>query len=72
VVAACQTSTVQAAFDRYGADRGLFVLPLQLSGRSCYRVVLGTYPDESAASSALQALPSHLRQDLEVRAAKGL
>ena len=72
VVAACQPGTVQAAFDRFGPDRGLFVLPLRLSDKNCYRVVLGSFPDVGAARSALGALPPHLKRDLEVREVQSL
>ena len=40
----------------------LFVLPVELKGRACYRVCWGVYDSRPAAEAALRGLPSYFRQ----------
>jgi Domain of unknown function (DUF4388) len=58
---ACAPETVQKAVDNVsGAE--LFILPVDLKGRSCYRVCWGVYETRDAAESAARDLPSYFRQ----------
>ena len=71
VVVACQIDTVNNAFSNFG-DRKVFTLPLQLSGRTCYRVCFGIFPSKEAAAAAIDALPVGLKKDLSVKTAKSV
>ena len=58
---ACAPETVQKAVDNVsGAE--LFILPVDLKGRSCYRVCWGVYDTRDAAEAAARGLPSYFRQ----------
>jgi hypothetical protein len=70
VEVACQPETVRGDFLRFGRGSGLFAVPLQLKGRSCFRVLLGSFPSQEQARAALNDLPVALRSGLTVRAAK--
>jgi hypothetical protein len=73
VVVACQVDTVKGAFTNYGADRGIFAVPLKLSdGRDCFRVCMGRFNSIGEAQAAIDALPPTLRSELGVRSVKSL
>jgi hypothetical protein len=72
VVVACQVETIRNSFRRFGAERKVFAVPLQLKGRSCFRVCFGLFPTGDEAQSAIRALPPALQRDLSVRAFKSL
>jgi hypothetical protein len=58
---ACAPETVQKAVDNVtGAE--LFILPVDLKGRACYRVCWGVYETRDAAEAAARGLPSYFRQ----------
>ena len=69
---ACQIDTVGESFKRFGKERELFALPLQLSGRSCFRVCYGLFGKRDQAQAAIETLPAALQYELSVRALKGL
>ena len=57
---ACQPATVQAAMARaHPAGGETFVLPAEVEGAPCWRVVWGRFP--SADAARLAALPDELR-----------
>jgi hypothetical protein len=58
---ACAPETVQKAVDNVtGAE--LFILPVDLKGRACYRVCWGVYETRDAAEAAARGLPPYFRQ----------
>ncbi len=61
LLTACAPETVQKAV---GAARGpeLFILPVSLQGRSCYRVCWGLYESRQAAEAGSAAVPPYFRQ----------
>jgi hypothetical protein len=58
---ACAAETVQKAV-RNAPDERLFILPVTLKGRGCYRVGWGVYADEARARTGLGTVPSYFRQ----------
>lgn len=72
VVVACQVETIRDSFRRFGAERKVFAVPLQLRERSCFRVCFGLFQTGDEARSALRALPPALQGDLSVKAVKNL
>jgi hypothetical protein len=72
VEVACQPETVRSDFLRFGKESGLFAVPLQLKGRSCFRVLLGNFPSQEQADAALKDVPVALRSGLTVRAVKNI
>jgi len=72
VEVACQPETVRSDFLRFGRESGLFAVPLQLKGRSCFRVLLGSFPSQEQAGAALQDIPVALRSGLTIRAVKNI
>jgi hypothetical protein len=40
----------------------LFILPVELDGRACYRVCWGVYDSREAAEVATQGLPAYFRE----------
>jgi septal ring-binding cell division protein DamX len=61
VLVACAAETVQKAVKNAPDDR-LFIVPVSLQGRSCYRVGWGVYGNEAAARSGLSTVPGYFRQ----------
>jgi uncharacterized protein DUF4388 len=61
VLVACDPVNVQKAVNAVPAAE-LFILPVTLKGKACYRLCWGVYDDRSAAEAALSGLPSYFRQ----------
>jgi septal ring-binding cell division protein DamX len=61
VLVACAPENVQKAVSAVPADE-LFILPVNVKGRSCYRLCWGVYDGRPAAEAALGGLPSYFRQ----------
>jgi septal ring-binding cell division protein DamX len=61
VLVACDPVNVQKAVDAVPAEE-LFILPVNVKGRACYRLCWGVYDDRPAAEAALSGLPSYFRQ----------
>jgi hypothetical protein len=61
VFVACAPENVQKAVSAVPAPE-LFVLPVNLKGRACYRLCWGVYDGRPAAEAALGSLPSYFRQ----------
>jgi hypothetical protein len=55
---ACSPENVQKAVQNVAGDE-LFVLPVNLDGRSCYRVCWGLFESQAAAEAALPSLPPY-------------
>jgi septal ring-binding cell division protein DamX len=64
LLVACQQETATALVDRSGGAPSLFVLPASVSGRDCWRLCWGAYPDRDAAAAASD-LPATLRAGLD-------
>jgi len=60
LLVACSTETVQKAVENAGGPE-LFILPVSLKGRECYRLCWGLYPSEARASQALRTVPEYFR-----------
>jgi hypothetical protein len=61
VLVACAPENVQKAVSAVPADE-LFILPVNVKGKSCYRLCWGVYDGRPAAEAALGGLPSYFRQ----------
>ena len=61
LLVACSTDTVQKAVESASSPE-LFILPVSLKGRECYRLCWGLYPSEGRAASALRGVPEYFRQ----------
>ncbi len=61
LLVACAPENVQKAITAVPADE-LFILPVSLKGRACYRLCWGVYDSRPAAEAAAAALPSYFRQ----------
>jgi septal ring-binding cell division protein DamX len=61
VLVACAPENVQKAVSAVPAKE-LFVLPVDLRGRACYRLCWGVYDSGPAAEAALGSLPAYFRQ----------
>jgi hypothetical protein len=61
LLAACAPDTVQKAVSAAGADE-LFILPVSVKGRECYRVCWGVYDTREAAEAATREVPAYFRQ----------
>jgi septal ring-binding cell division protein DamX len=61
VLVACDPENVQKALTAVPAAE-LFILPVNVKGRGCYRLCWGVYDSRPAAEAALSALPSYFRQ----------
>ncbi len=60
ILVACETETLRTARSQSGASVRLFVLPLALKDRSCYRVCWGIYRSKDEAGAAIETLPTSL------------
>ena len=58
---ACAPENVQKAVAAVPAEE-LFILPVNVKGRACYRLCWGVYDSRPAAEAALSALPPYFRQ----------
>jgi len=61
LLVACAPENVQKALAAVPAEE-LFILPVDLKGRACFRLCWGVYESRSAAEAAAAALPSYFRQ----------
>jgi hypothetical protein len=61
VLVACDPANVQKAVGAVAGEE-LFILPVTVKGRSCYRLCWGVYDDRPAAEAALSGLPDYFRQ----------
>lgn len=59
IAALCSEDSVAALVRSSGGSDRLYLLPMTISGRSCFRVLWGTYATQGAAASA--DLPATLR-----------
>ena len=60
VLVACVGETVTKAINSVD-DAALFIVPLKLNGRSCYRVCFGLFDSEAAAQAAAGSVPRVLQ-----------
>jgi hypothetical protein len=60
---ACAPENVQKAVQNVPGDE-LFVLPVNLDGRSCYRVCWGVFDSQAAAEAALPSLPPYFQKGM--------
>jgi hypothetical protein len=58
---ACAPETVQKAVANVSGE-DLFILPVDLEGRACYRVCWGLYESKEGAEAAIAGLPAYFRQ----------
>ena len=58
---ACAPENVQKAVAAVPAEE-LFILPVNVKGRACYRLCWGVYDGRPTAEAALSALPPYFRQ----------
>jgi septal ring-binding cell division protein DamX len=61
VLVACAPENVQKAVAAVPAE-DLFILPVTVKGRDCYRMCWGVYDSRPAAEAALSGLPPYFRQ----------
>jgi septal ring-binding cell division protein DamX len=61
VLVACAPDNVQKAVAAVPDDE-LFIVPVNVKGRACYRVCWGVYDTRAAAEAALGGLPGYFRQ----------
>lgn len=62
----CEEASVREGLSRAGGD-SYFLLPYTHRGRSCYRVLWGVYPSQSAAAAAAGSVPEFFRQQLRLK-----
>ncbi len=62
VTANCERGNLQRLFGAAGPDSDLFLLPVSIQGRSCYRVCRGLYTDRASAESFARALSAGKRE----------
>jgi len=62
VTANCERGNIQRLFGTAGPDSDLFLLPVSIQGRSCYRVCRGLYNDRASAESFARALSAGKRE----------
>src|SRR5262249_61284451 len=60
LLVACSTETVQKAVENANSPE-LFILPVSLKGRECYRLVWGLCPPGARATSPLHTVPPDFR-----------
>ena len=61
LLTACSPDTIAKAVQAVTAD-DLFILPVTLQGRSCYRMCWGVYESRAAAEAARDSVPAYFRQ----------
>ena len=61
VLAACSPDTIRKAAQNVTGDE-IFILPVTLNGRACYRVGWGVYDSRASAEAGARDLPSYFRQ----------
>jgi septal ring-binding cell division protein DamX len=62
LLTACSPETVQKAAVGAAGRPDLFILPVSLQGRSCYRVCWGSYETRQAAEAGTASVPAYFRQ----------
>lgn len=62
LLVACSDETVQKAVANANAPE-LFILPVDLKGRACYRVCWGIYPSADKAAAGVRSVPAYFRQE---------
>jgi septal ring-binding cell division protein DamX len=58
---ACEPSTLVKIRDGAGTSSSLFLSPVQVRGRGCYRVCWGVHQSRDAAEAARSTVPASLR-----------
>jgi septal ring-binding cell division protein DamX len=61
LLVACDPANVQKAVSAVSAQE-LFILPVNMKGKTCYRLCWGVYDGRPAAEAALPGVPSYFRQ----------
>jgi hypothetical protein len=61
LLVACAPENVTKAVSAVPADE-LYILPVSVKGRACYRLCWGVYDGRPAAEAALSSVPSYFRQ----------
>jgi len=61
VLAACSPDTIRKAAQNVTEDE-IFILPVTLNGRACYRVGWGVYDSRASAEAGAKDLPAYFRQ----------
>jgi hypothetical protein len=61
LLTACSPETIAKAVQAVTAD-DLFIVPVTLQGRSCYRLCWGVYDSRAAAEAARDSVPGYFRQ----------
>ncbi len=61
LLVACAPETVTKAVGAVSSEE-LFILPVSVKGRACYRLGWGVYDGRPAAEAALSSVPSYFRQ----------
>lgn len=69
VEVACQPETLAKGLQASGGDERFMVLPYDLKGRSCFRVIWGLYPDRPSAQVGLEELPTFFKENASPRVA---
>ncbi len=69
VEVACQPETIQKDFAESGGDHRYMILPYDLHGRACFRVLWGLYKTRAEAEQALKAMPPFFLQNASPRVA---
>ena len=59
---ACQDETISKACQASGGRSELIILPQTFSGKSCYKVMWGSYRSKQEAEAALKSLPLHFKE----------
>jgi hypothetical protein len=63
----CQESSVKDGLAQAGGGAELFIVPVSLHGKACYRVLWGAYSSRTAAEQAQADVPSFFRQQAHGR-----
>jgi hypothetical protein len=58
VLMACESATLRRMRDQVSASERLFLAPVQVKERSCYKVLWGTYPGRAQAEAAIPTVPA--------------
>ncbi len=69
VEVACQPETIQKDFAESGGDHRYMILPYDLHGRACFRVIWGLYGTRAEAEQALKTMPPFFLQNASPRVA---
>jgi septal ring-binding cell division protein DamX len=60
---ACEPPTVAQAVQTARDSSQLFILPAQIGGRSCYRMLWGAYASRPEADRARRSIPARFLKD---------